>query len=207
MATPVGPSSGQTIRTLAPRLISAVASLSWVASLPCALSMRNSDEVNPASVKACLKYGASKSTHRVDDVVSGRTTPICRLLAPLVPAWASDLNWLMVAAMLTVNESMLTDGTVAELDEDVELEEADEPDEVDVLAEDEQPAAATARAEAATTQPILGKRRDLPSPCVREYRPPSLLLLIRIPHTLSPGCARISRPGHRWNSGVPSEGS
>src|SRR5579862_5746289 len=122
MATPVGPSSGQTIRTLAPRLISAVASLSWVASLPCALSMRNSDEVNPASVKACLKYGASKSTHRVDDVVSGRTTPICRLLAPLVPAWASALNWLIVEEMSTVKELTFTDGTV------VEAPAVDEPD-------------------------------------------------------------------------------
>src|ERR1700733_3077796 len=137
IATPVGPSSGHTIRTLAPRLMSAVASLSWVASLPCALSMRNSDEVNPASVKACLKYGASKSTHRVDDVVSGRTTPICRLLAPLVPAAASALNWLMVVAMLTVNELMLTEGTVAAAADDVEPVAVDE---VDVLAEDEQPA-------------------------------------------------------------------
>src|ERR1700733_7402198 len=101
IATPVGPSSGHTIRTLAPRLMSAVASLSWVASLPCALSMRNSDEVYPAAVKAVLKYGASKSTHRVDDVVSGRITPICRLLAPLVPAAASGLRWDMLPARLT----------------------------------------------------------------------------------------------------------
>src|SRR6202044_1342904 len=115
IATPVGPSSGHTTRTLAPRLMSAVASLSWVASLPCALSMRYSDEVNPAAVKACLKYGASKSTHRVDDVVSGRTTPTCRLLAPLVPAAASGLNWDIVEAMFTVKELMLSPaGTVAE---------------------------------------------------------------------------------------------
>jgi hypothetical protein len=91
----------------------------------------------------------------------------------------------MVDAMLTENELTFIDGTVAELDE-VELAEADEPDEVDVLAEDEQPAAARARAAPRATQPILWKRRDLPSPCVREYRPPSLLLLIRIPDTLSP---------------------
>src|SRR5579859_1573014 len=120
IATPVGPSSGQTIRILAPRLMSAVASLNCVASLPCALSMRNCDEVYPAARKACLKYGASKSTHRVDDVVSGRTTPICRPLAPLVPAAASALNWLMVVGMLTLNELMLTEGTVAEPDEDDE---------------------------------------------------------------------------------------
>src|SRR5580698_1607124 len=116
IATPVGPSSGHTIRTLAPRLMSAVASLSWVESIPCALSMRNCDEVYPASVKASLKYGASKSTHRVDDVVSGSTTPICRLLAPLVAAVASGLNWDMVDAMSTLNESMLSpEGTAPEL--------------------------------------------------------------------------------------------
>ena len=75
---------------------------------------------------------------------------------------------------------MLTDGTVTEPDDD----EVAEPDEAGALdededAEDEQPAAARARA-ARATKPILGKRR--------KYRPPSLLLLTRIPHTLSPGC-------------------
>src|SRR6516165_5462295 len=139
IATPVGPSSGHTIRILAPRLMSAVASLSWVASLPCAFWIRNSDEVYPAAVKACFRYGASKSTHRVDDVVSGRTTPTCRLLAPLVPAAASALNSDIVGAMLTVKELMLTAGTEAEPlaagDEDAGV------DEVDVLEEDEQPAA------------------------------------------------------------------
>ena len=95
--------------------MSAVASLSWVASLPCALSMRYSEAVNPASVKDCFRYGASKSTHRVDDVVSGRTTPTCRLLAPLVAAWPSALSWFIVAPMLTVKEPMLSPaGTDAE---------------------------------------------------------------------------------------------
>jgi hypothetical protein len=149
--------------------------------------------VYPAARKACLKYGASKSTHRVDDVVSGRTTPTCRLVAPLVPAVASALSWLMVDAMLTVNELMLRLGTVADDDEVAEDVADDEPDED---AEDEQPAATIARAAARATQPILGRRRDVPWPCLREYRPPSLLLLT-IPDTLSPGCTRISRPGHR----------
>jgi hypothetical protein len=84
----------------------------------------------------------------------------------------------MVDAMLTVKESMLILGTVAEADEVAEDVEPVEPDEV---AEDEQPAAARARAAAAATQPILGSRRNVPSP-------PSLLLLTRIPHTLSPEC-------------------
>src|ERR1700683_835012 len=143
IATPVGPSSGHTIRTLAPRLMSAVASLSWVASLPCALSMRNSEEVNPAARKACLKYGASKSTHRVDDVVSGRTTPTCRPLAPLVPAWVSALNWDIVDAMSTLQESVLPEGPVPEAADDEVAEDA-APAELDEEAEDEQPAAARA---------------------------------------------------------------
>src|SRR5215472_9740249 len=170
IATPVGPSSGHTIRILAPRLMSAVASLSWVASLPCALSMRNSAEVYPAAVKACFRYGWSKSTHRVEDVVSGRTTPTCRLVAPLVPAAASALNMDIVGAMLTVKESMLTDGTAVEpaAADDAGAEDAG-VDEVDELDEDEQPAAVRARAAPRATQPSRGKRRNLPS------RPPPLL--------------------------------
>src|SRR6516162_4759662 len=125
IATPVGPSSGHTIRILAPRLMSAVASFSWVESLPCALSMRNCAEVYPAEVKACRRYGASKSTHRGDDVVSGRTTPTCRLLAPLVPAAVSALNRDIVGAMLTVKELMLSDAAGGELAAgDVDDEEA-----------------------------------------------------------------------------------
>src|SRR5579872_4224758 len=111
--TPIGPSSGHIIRSLAPRLMSAVASLSSVASLPCALSMRYCAGVYPASVKACFRYGASKSTHRVDDVVSGRITPTCRLLAPLVAAAVSCLNWDMVDEMSTVKELMLSPGGMA----------------------------------------------------------------------------------------------
>jgi hypothetical protein len=99
------------------------------------------------------------------------------------------LNWDIVDVMSTVKELMLTDGTVTEPDDD-EVAEDDEPAELDEDedAEDEQPAAARATA-ARATKPILGKRR--------KYRPPSVLLLTRIPHTLSPGCTRISRPGHR----------
>jgi hypothetical protein len=117
------------------------------------------------------------------------------------------LNWDIVGAMLTVKELMLTGGTVAEPLVDAEADaEPEELDELDEL-EDEQPAASRARAAAAATQPTLGKRRNLPSPCVREYRPPSLLLLTRIPHTLSPECTGISRPGHQCSTGVPSERS
>ena len=103
------------IRTLAPRLMSAVASSSSVASLPCALSIRYCAWVYPASAKASFRYGWSKSTYRVDDVVSGRITPTCRVFAPLVAYWASGLSVDIVAAMLTVKELMLSpDGIVFE---------------------------------------------------------------------------------------------
>jgi hypothetical protein len=113
----------------------------------------------------------------------------------LVAAAASPLNWDIVGAMLTVKELMLTAGTVAEpvADADPDAAGADELD------EDEQPAATRARAPARASQPSLGKRRNLPSL-------PSLLLLTRIPHTLSPECIRISRPGYRCSSGIPTEG-
>jgi hypothetical protein len=86
--------------------------------------------------------------------------------------------------MLTVKESMLTDGTVVE-PPDVG-DEADAAGGADVvLDEDEQPAAIRPRAAARATQPSRGKRRNLPSPCERESRPPSLLLPSIIPYNLS----------------------
>ena len=141
--------------------------------------MRNSDEVYPASVKASFMYGASKSTHRVDDVVSGRITPTCRLLAPLVPAAASGLNWDIVDAMSTVKELMLSpDGTVAE----PLAAGADE-----VAAADAGAVVAAGRARrrgrrAARShhgddrchshQAQFGQRPDVPWPCERECHPP-----------------------------------
>src|SRR5262249_49887950 len=95
--------------------MSAVASFSWVASLPCALSIRNCDWVYPASANASVRYGWSKLTHRVDDVVSGRMTPTCRLLDPLVANFVSCLNGAITDATLVEKESMLSPlGTVFE---------------------------------------------------------------------------------------------
>jgi len=91
----------------------------------------------------------------------------------------------IVGAMLTVKESMLTAGTVAEALADGEPDEAAGADELDELDEDEQPAAIRARAAARATQPSRGKRRNLPSPCERESRPPPLLLPSIIPYALS----------------------
>jgi len=85
-----------------------------------------------------------------------------------------------------VKESMLTAGTVAEaLAAGDEADEVDVAAGVDVLDEDEQPAAIRPRAAARATQPSRGKRRNLPSPCERESRPPPLLLPSIIPYALS----------------------
>src|SRR6201988_5510947 len=108
MADPVGPSSGVMSRTFAPRLMSAVASSSSVASLPCALSIRYCACVYPASAKASFRYGWAKLTYRVDDVGFGRITPTCRVLGPLVADAVSGLNLDIVDAMLTVKEMMLS---------------------------------------------------------------------------------------------------
>src|SRR5215470_11588448 len=127
IATPVGPSSGSMIRTLAPRLMSAVASFSSVASLPWALSIRNCDWVYPASAKASFRYGASKLTYRVDDVVSGRITPTCRVLAPLVANLVSGLNLDIVDAMFTVKELMLSPAGTLFAPPDFDVEGPDDP--------------------------------------------------------------------------------
>src|SRR5580658_1364678 len=195
IATPVGPSSGSMMRTLAPRLMSAVASSSSVASLPCALSIRYCASVYPASAKASFRYGWSKSTYRVDDVVSGRITPTCRLSAPLVANSVSGLNSDIVELMLTLKVLMLSpDGIVFE-PLDVEPDEPDEPEEL-------QPAARAATA-ARATQPGRRKRLSVPWPCERECQPPSLLLPSPIPIPLSPECIGISRRGTPYNTGVP----
>src|SRR5215471_19185528 len=170
---PVGPSSGVTIRTFAPRLMSAVASFSWVASLPCALSIRNCDWVYPASAKASVRYGWSKLTHRCDDVVSGRTTPTCRLFAPLVAYWVSALNGDITDATSVEKESMLTFGTVFE-----------PPDEPDPLPDEPQAAAARLTTAANPTQAARRERGI----------PPRLLLLNRIsPRPLSKDPNKLTR--------------
>ena len=40
---------------------------------------------SPAAVKACFRYGASNSTYRVEDVVSGRITVTLPLPAEVRP--------------------------------------------------------------------------------------------------------------------------
>src|ERR1700690_4674841 len=77
-------------RTLAPAVMSAWASDSSVASTPWALSILKSVDLYPAAVNAWVRYGASKSTHRCDDVVSGISTP-----TRPVPAAVVLVSWLM----------------------------------------------------------------------------------------------------------------
>src|ERR1700674_5787223 len=94
-------SFGAMTRTFAPCAMSACACASSVASLPCALSILNSDELYPAIWKAFVKYGRSELTHRVDDVVSGMRTPPTPLPAPCRSSRGA------MAEKLTSNEEML----------------------------------------------------------------------------------------------------
>jgi hypothetical protein len=69
-----------------------------VASLPSAFCTVRSDEGSPAAANAAFRYGASNSTHRVDDVVSGRMTATLPL-----PFGASDAS-----AFRAVNEGLIS---------------------------------------------------------------------------------------------------
>src|ERR1700722_19573753 len=131
-------------------------------------------------------YGASKSTHRVDDVVSGRITPICRLLAPLVPAAASDLNWDIVDAMSTVKELMPSPaGTVTEAGAvvDAPADEDDDEDDAGVVEDDVH--AAAIRAAAPTTATPPNRERSL------------FLLPSSIPYTFRRNECGYADAGHR----------
>jgi len=87
MCAPAPESSGSTTSTLAPLVMADWAMLNWVASLPSAFWMVKSEDDRPAAVTACLRYGASNSTYRVEETVSGRITA----MVPL-PAEATDLR-------------------------------------------------------------------------------------------------------------------
>jgi hypothetical protein len=147
-------------------------------------------------------YGASKSTHRVDDVVSGRITPTWRLEAPLVAAAVSPLNWDIVDAMSTVKELMLSpEGIVPEplvvgLDEVPALAEVD-AGAVVVDEDDEQPAATMAAAAATATKPNRGRDLDRPRPCEPGGRPPRPLLSSSIPYPFRHNALGYATVGHR----------
>src|SRR5229473_2547563 len=101
-------SSWPTTRTFAPCVMSAWACAIWVASLPCALSILNSDALYPAIWKAFVKYGVSELTHRVDEVVSGRRTPT----RPL-PAACRSFSVAMAEKLTSNEETLSDDGMVA----------------------------------------------------------------------------------------------
>jgi hypothetical protein len=84
------------------------AMLTCVASLPSAFCTVRSEAGRPAAVNAALRYGASNSSHRVDEVVSGRMTATLPL-----PDDASE-----VSLLRAVNEGSMSptaiDGALAE---------------------------------------------------------------------------------------------
>src|SRR5215471_18352268 len=69
------------ISTEAPLVMADWAMLNSVASLPSAFWMVKSEDDRPAAVTACLGYGASNSTYRVEETVSGRITAMVPLPA------------------------------------------------------------------------------------------------------------------------------
>ena len=71
-------------------------------------------------MNACFRYGSSKATYRVDDVVSGRITPT----SPL-PAAVSPFSWAIAEKLASKDETLSPAGTVALADvEPVEVPHA-----------------------------------------------------------------------------------
>src|ERR1700761_1719497 len=142
MCAPTPESSGSTTSTLAPLVMSDSASASWVASEPRAFWMVNCELVRPASVNDSFRYGASNSTYRVEETVSGRITATLPL-----PAEASGLSFDIAEKELfrspTESDTLLAPP--------LELDEPDEPDVAGVVlvALELQPAATSSAAAAA----------------------------------------------------------
>src|SRR6478609_3802533 len=139
MAAPDPGSRGSISSTEAPSVMSASACCCIVDALPWALSILKSLEDNPAASNACLRYGASYWTYRVEVVVSGSSTPIFPL------PWAARAVNVFITAKSAVNAPASGAGTDAPPDDDP-------PDELDEL--DPQLAAAAASARAAVTAAI-----------------------------------------------------
>src|ERR1700722_784515 len=97
MCAPTPESSASTTSTVAPLVMSVWASLNWVASLPSAFCTTYCDDVSPAFWKDSFRYGASNSTYRVDDTVSGRITATLPL-----PLEARGLSVAMAENVLSI---------------------------------------------------------------------------------------------------------
>src|SRR5947209_16013601 len=104
MLAPTPELRASTSSTVAPPVISAWACVSWVLSLPWALSMVNWEEARPAFWNAWVRSGASNETYRADEAVSGRRTPMLPL-----PDAASPVSW-DIAEKSLVNEVAVSDG-------------------------------------------------------------------------------------------------
>src|SRR5689334_340672 len=151
MAAPEPGSSGSTSSTEAPAVMSASACCCIVLVLPWALSILKSLELSPAAWNASFRYGASNSTYRAEDVVSGSRTPIMPLPLEARPfSFCISVNW-------TLNADALRFGTLT-LPPELPLE----------LPPDEPQAAATVRTTPARTQPSSRLREfpiAMPSHC------------------------------------------
>src|SRR4029077_9507856 len=142
--------------------------------------MRNWFWLNPASASAAVKYGWSKLTQRVDEVVSGRMTPISSVLAPLVAYWVSGLSAPMVDAMSGVKAlTVMLDGTPG-------VVAVDPPDGVEVLPH---AAATSAPAPTRVSLPILDRSRG-PRPLI-----PSCKCIRPLPSIPNPPFATPPAPG------------
>src|ERR1700735_2734292 len=97
MCAPTPESSASTTSTLAPLVLAVWASLNWVASLPSAFSTVYCEDLSPAFWKDSFRYGASNTTYRVDDTVSGRIT----VTLPL-PLAARGLSVAMAENVLSI---------------------------------------------------------------------------------------------------------
>src|ERR1700733_2070515 len=97
MCAPTPESSASTTSTVAPLVMSVWASLNWVASLPSAFCTTYCDDLSPAFWKDSFRYGASNSTYRVDDTVSGRITATLPL-----PLAARGLSVAMAENVLSI---------------------------------------------------------------------------------------------------------
>src|SRR4051812_26128633 len=82
MAAPEPESRFTSKSTFAPLVISCSACCCWVDLSPCALSIVTG---TPAALKACWSSGRSNDSQRIDDLVSGSSTPTLSALLPPPP--------------------------------------------------------------------------------------------------------------------------
>src|SRR5579859_1005998 len=96
------------ISTLAPLVMASCASVSSVASLPCAFCTENCVGERPAVVSASVRYGASNSVYRAEVTVSGRIAAMFPL--PL----AANAFSSVITEKVRVKEETVIEGTFTE---------------------------------------------------------------------------------------------